>query len=97
MQHDIQVLQIQNLDKDEFVSIINKAIETKFQMIKDDSKPNNYSVQTVSKLIKCSDLTTYKLIRTGVLPASRIGRKYIIRRVDLERVLKEVKSIRYRR
>jgi len=35
--------------------------------------------------------------KKGLLPASKIGRNYIIKRQDLDNALKEVKSLKYRR
>lgn len=60
-------------------------------------QPVNYSVQTASKLLGVSELSIYNYIKKGLLPASKIGRKYIIKMADFEKALNEVKSIKYRR
>ena len=59
--------------------------------------PENYSVQEVAKLLRCSELTIYNYIRKGSLPASKIGRNYIIKKIDFDNALKEVKSLKYKR
>ena len=61
------------------------------------TKPEYYSVQDVSKLLKVSNLTIYNYIKKGILPASKVGRKIQIKRLDVEDALKEVKSLKYRR
>ena len=60
-------------------------------------QPANYSVKTVSKLLGVSELSIYNYIKKGLLPASKIGRKYIIKIADVEKALNEVKSLKYRR
>ena len=60
-------------------------------------QPVNYSVQTASKLLGVSELTIYNYIKKGMLPASKIGRKYIIKIADVEKAQREVKSLKYRR
>lgn len=80
----------------ELSEIKNILLEIKDKPIK-DKLPENYSVQTVSKIIGCSDLTTYSLIKRGLIPASKIGRKYLIKRENLENALTEYKSLKYRR
>lgn len=56
------------------------------------TKPEYYSVQDVSKLLKVSNLTIYNYIKKGILPASKVGRKIQIKGLDVEDALKEVKS-----
>jgi excisionase family DNA binding protein len=72
--------------KTELEAILNRANEQE-----------NYTVQEVSKLLRCSELTVYNYIKKGLLPASKIGRKYIIKKADLDEALKEVKSLKYQR
>ncbi len=64
---------------------------------KEEKLPKHYSVQETSKIIGCSDLSTYSYIRKGFLPASKIGRKYLIKSIDLQKALQEYKSLKYRR
>ncbi|RED48799.1 helix-turn-helix domain-containing protein [Seonamhaeicola aphaedonensis] len=61
------------------------------------NEQENYSVDEVSKLLDCSKLTVYNYIKKGVLPASKIGRRHIIKKSDLDASIKEVKSLKYKR
>ena len=61
------------------------------------NEPDNYSVEEVSKLINCSKQSVYSYIKKGWLPASKIGRNYIVKKRDLDAALKTVKSLKYRR
>lgn len=77
--------------------IIKSDIETQlirsekaFSPIKDISNKEFLSVTEVSHLIGCSRQNVYKLINTGKLKASNpLERKTIIRRSDVDRMLKE--------
>ena len=72
--------------KIELEKILNRANEQE-----------NYSVDEVSNLINCSKQSVYSYIKKGWLPANKIGRKYVIPKANLDKALKEVKSLRYRR
>lgn len=45
--------------------------------------PDVMDVQQVGKLLNICDKTVYKLIRTGVLPSMRVGRKHRITKVNI--------------
>lgn len=91
------ILQIQTITKQEFISIIEEVIDTKLSKKQESNLPENYSVQAVAEILEVTDLSIYNYIKKGIIPAKRIGRKYIINRVNLEAALKEVKSLKYRR
>ncbi len=86
-----------------FETINNELLEIKNLLLdiqntpKKEELPKHYSVQELSKLLNCSELSIYSYIKKGFLPASKIGRKYIIKSVDLENALKDYKSLKYRR
>lgn len=61
------------------------------------NKPDYYSCQQVAKMLGITTQTVYGYIKKGILPATRIQRKIQIKRIDLENVLEEVKSLKYRR
>ena len=88
--HNISPVELKNMIitdlKIEIEAILSKANETE-----------NYSVQEVAKLLRCSELTIYNYIKKGFLPASKIGRNYILKKKDFDNALKEVKSFRYKR
>lgn len=91
------ILHIQTITKQEFISIIKDVIEEKLTKDKNSSEPKNLTIKEVASTLNVSELTVYNYIKRGVLPANKIGRKYIIRKEDLESALKEVKSLKYRR
>jgi excisionase family DNA binding protein len=45
------------------------------------------TVAEVAEMLRVSTMTVYRLIRTGELPAVRIGRSYRVREPDLEAYL----------
>lgn len=92
-----KLLHIQSITKQELKSIIEEAVESKITSLNKSNKPENLSVQSCAKLLSVSELTIYSYIRKGIIPAKRIGRKYIINSTELENVLKEVKSLKYKR
>ncbi len=91
------ILHIQTITKQEFISIIKDVIEEKLTKDKNSNEPKNLTIKEVASTLNVSELTVYNYISRGLLPANKIGRKYIIRKEDLEAALKEVKSLKYRR
>lgn len=47
------------------------------------------TVAEVADMLRVSTMTVYRLIRTGEIPAVRVGRNYRVRRADLEQYLAE--------
>lgn len=47
------------------------------------------TVAEVAEMLRVSTMTVYRLIRTGELPAVRVGRNYRVRRADLDAYLQE--------
>lgn len=47
------------------------------------------TVAEVAELLRVSTMTVYRLIRSGDLPAVRVGRNYRVRRGDLDTYLEE--------
>jgi len=45
------------------------------------------TVSEVAALLRVSNMTVYRLIRSGELPALRVGKSYRIRAADLEAYL----------
>jgi excisionase family DNA binding protein len=52
-----------------------------------------YTVAEVAAAMRISNMTVYRLIKRGELPAVRVGKNYRIRERDLERFLRE-RSVR---
>lgn len=47
------------------------------------------TVNEVASLLRVSNMTVYRLINAGELPAARIGKSYRIRRGDVDRYLSD--------
>ncbi len=50
------------------------------------------TVGEVASLMRVSNMTVYRLIKSGQLPAIRVGKNYRLRRPDVERYL-NVRSV----
>jgi excisionase family DNA binding protein len=51
------------------------------------------TVSEVATAMRVSNMTVYRLIKSGELPAVRVGKNYRLRETDLERFLEE-RSVR---
>ena len=51
------------------------------------------TVSEVANAMRVSNMTVYRLIKSGELPAVRVGKNYRLRESDLERFLEE-RSVR---
>jgi excisionase family DNA binding protein len=91
------ILQIQTLTKQEFKSIIEEVIERQLTSLKESDQPENLTVKQVSIKLNLSKQSIWNKIKNGTIPAKKIGRKYIINSLELDGILKEVKSLKYRR
>ncbi|TFE23489.1 helix-turn-helix domain-containing protein [Cohnella luojiensis] len=49
------------------------------------------TVEQVAKYLQISEVSTYKLVNEGRIPAFKIGRHWRIRKTDLEEALEKVK------
>lgn len=47
------------------------------------------TVNEVASLLRVSNMTVYRLINAGEMPAARIGKSYRIRRTDVDKYLSE--------
>ncbi len=47
------------------------------------------TVGEVAGVMRVSNMTVYRLIKSGQLPAIRVGKNYRIRRSDIERYLRD--------
>lgn len=89
---------LHNITPDELKDLIISGLKIEIEkLIVKAAKPTNYSVQEVSKLLRLSELTIYNYIKNGTIAANQIGRKYIISSESLEKALKDVKSLKYKR
>jgi excisionase family DNA binding protein len=91
------IIQIHNVTRKEFVSIIEKVIEDRLTTFLKTKEPENMTVQETAKLLGVSELTIHNYIKRALIPASKIGRRIVIKRIDVEAALSEVKSLKYKR
>lgn len=91
------IIQIHNVTRKEFVSIIENVIEERLTTFLKTKEPENMTVQETAKLLGVTELTIHNYIKKGVFPASKIGRRIVIKRVDIEAALSGVKSLKYKR
>jgi excisionase family DNA binding protein len=54
-----------------------------------ESRSRFVTVAEVADQLRVSNMTVYRLIQSGQLPATRVGRSYRIREEDLDRYLAE--------
>lgn len=69
---------------------------TILQILKNRPK-KHFTIQEVSQRLKQTDQTTIGQIKKGLIEATKVGRKYLIPEDELERICKEVKSLKYQR
>jgi len=54
-----------------------------------ESQPRFVTVAEVAEELRVSNMTVYRLVQSGQIPAVRVGRSYRIRASDLDRYLAE--------
>jgi excisionase family DNA binding protein len=91
------IVQIQNLNKSELISIIENAIDSRLNAFNEKPKPETLTVKESASLLKVSPQTVHKYIKKGFISAQKVGRILLIKRIDIEQSLNEVKSLRYKR
>ena len=57
----------------------------------------NLTVAEVAIKINVSKQSVWNYIKKGIIPATQVGRKYLIKEQDLETIITEVKSLKYKR
>lgn len=58
---------------------------------------SNYTVKEVAQKLSVTDLTVRNYISKGFIRAEKIGRRVLISCSELDKSLKEIKSIKYKR
>ena len=79
------------------INELNDKLDYLTSRIDSDDKPQTLSVKEVAKELDVTQLTVRNWIKKGTLKASKIGRKVMINRTDLDNSLKEYKSLKYKR
>lgn len=49
----------------------------------------NHTIPEVARIIRCSDVNVYKMIRNKEIIAVRFGKRYIVTDADLRRFIEE--------
>jgi len=90
---------LQNVDKEKFNDLFNKVhkLSEDVQLLIDKKLSEKLIPEDAADEIGVTTQTIYAYIKKGILPASKVGRKLLIKRSDLENALKEVKSLKYKR
>ncbi|WP_010178211.1 helix-turn-helix domain-containing protein [Aquimarina agarilytica] len=63
----------------------------------EEEKSENLTVKETAEVLKVSEQSVHNYIKRGTLSAQKVGRIKLIKRVDLENALTEVKSLKYKR
>ena len=91
------IIQIQNLNRSELISIIENAIDSKLTKLNEPKESETLTVKESAELLKVSTQTIHSYIKKGFLSAHKVGRILLIKRTDINQALNEVKSLRYKR
>ena len=63
----------------------------------EEEKAENLTVKEAAELLKVSEQSIHNYIKRGFLPAQKVGRILLIKRIDVEQSLQQVKSLKYKR
>lgn len=77
-------------------NIENLLLDIKHKPI-EEGKAENLTVKEAAELLKVSEQSIHNYIKRGFLPAQKVGRILLIKRIDVEQSLQEVKSLKYKR
>lgn len=90
---------LQNVSLDDYNQMRKDLVDIKKSLSEfiDKKRNEKISVQEASDEANVSSITMYRWIQEGKVKASKIGRKILIKRTDLEDALSEVKSSKYKR
>lgn len=78
--------------------VVDQAVEKKIQDLQNKKESGGtITTQEAAKILNVADITIHNYIKKGILPAKKLGRKYVIKEADLQNALSEVKSLKYQR
>ena len=77
-------------------NIESLLLELKHKPVEEE-KSENLTVKETAEVLKVSEQSVHNYIKRGTLSAQKVGRILLIKRVDLEKALTEVKSLKYKR
>jgi excisionase family DNA binding protein len=91
------------ISKVELMALVEESLNFHIEGLKKEIRNNlnppklNFTVKDASIELGVAELTVHNYIKKGILSASKIGRRIVIKRSDLEEALKEVKSLKHKR
>lgn len=90
---------IHGVTREEFLKLRSQIDELTILVknLNNEKSLEKISPYQAAELIGVSTQTIHAYIKKGILPASKIGRRIIIKRSDVENALTEVKSLKYKR
>ena len=89
---------LQGITVSELREIIRDTVELELaKVLKKYQGQETYTVKQAANYLQCSELTIRNYITKGYLNAFRIGRSVIIKGIDMEKAMFEIKSLKYRR
>jgi len=90
---------LQGIDRNKFLELDNKAdkIYDLLKLLAANKLEEKITPEIAAAEIDVTTQTIYSYIKAGKIPASKVGRKLLIKRIDLENALQEVKSLKYKR
>lgn len=92
------ILQIEDLSKEELFGFIRSTVKEEYESIKkQDETGGTITTQEAAKILNVADITIHNYIKKGILPAKKVGRKYIINEKDVRKALSDAKSLKYQR
>jgi hypothetical protein len=74
---------------------INEGVKNQLQDFKKDLLTQEANDELLTR--KDNKDTVKINLKKGIIPASKIGRRIVIKRIDIENSLNEVKSLKYKR
>jgi len=63
----------------------------------EEPKSENLTIKETAEFLKVSEQSVHNYIKRGFISAQKLGRIILIKRIDLENSLVEVKSLKYKR
>ncbi|CAL2084843.1 helix-turn-helix domain-containing protein [Tenacibaculum sp. 190524A02b] len=92
-----QILQIQNLTKQEFISIIDGIVDKKLAKILEKPKSKYLTIKEACEELRVCDKTMRNYIKEKDLKPKRTKGKILIPRESFEKLYEDVKNKHYKR
>lgn len=78
--------------------VVDDVVDQKITAYKKESQNGGtITVREAAKYLNVAEITIHDYIKKGMLPAEKLGRKYIIKEADVKKALSEVRYLKYKR